>query len=121
VFTARIQTPRNTRHISDQDLMIIGSAIGKNWELLGPLLGLTNVEIDRFKMNNATVELQIYNMLQKWKQNISADGSSLEELMLILRKAPTSIHIDFDCINRQCKLFYMHCHLYMKHYNQTLT
>ncbi|XP_060555946.1 uncharacterized protein LOC132716641 [Ruditapes philippinarum] len=92
----RIQKPKITGQISDKDIVVLANAIGTNWELLGPFLGLSNVEIGHLKMDKISVEVQISHMLQKWKQRTR--DPSWEELFSILSKVP-SVQVDYDMIN----------------------
>ncbi|XP_053382096.1 uncharacterized protein LOC123540074 isoform X3 [Mercenaria mercenaria] len=52
---------------SVKDLDKIAQAIGLNWELLGPHLGIPKATIDHIKMDNKTSQTRIHQMLYRWK------------------------------------------------------
>ncbi|XP_045198296.2 uncharacterized protein LOC123552619, partial [Mercenaria mercenaria] len=69
-------------------------AIGTNWRLLGPQLGIAEAEIDHIKEQHQQIEMQIYQMLLKWK-NRSAEKATLDLLVDAIKKCPkVSIYWD---------------------------
>ncbi|XP_053391442.1 uncharacterized protein LOC123543542, partial [Mercenaria mercenaria] len=81
--------------LSDKSLSRLSQAIGQNWQLLGPKLGLKKVKIDHIiEENPRSTSMKIYTMLLKWRDN-SPDKASLNEIANILQKCPT-INVDWD-------------------------
>ncbi|XP_053385806.1 uncharacterized protein LOC123538183 [Mercenaria mercenaria] len=81
--------------LSDKSLSKLSQVIGQNWNLLGPQLGLTKVQIDHIiEENPRSPSMNIYTMLLKWRDQ-SPDKASLDELVNILQRC-TSITVNWD-------------------------
>lgn len=63
---------------SDRELLQIAEIVGKNWELLGISLGLTNLEIERIKVEETAVRAPINSMLQRWKRKYGVNATKGE-------------------------------------------
>ncbi|XP_053384811.1 uncharacterized protein LOC128550230 [Mercenaria mercenaria] len=94
--TARKKPTQTIKKVSDEDIAKIANAIGKNWELLAPALGLIDTEVDHLKMNYDTVELCIYQMLMTWKKR-SGEAATLQNLLSKIQSMP-SVTVNMDYI-----------------------
>ncbi|XP_045167059.2 probable serine/threonine-protein kinase roco6 [Mercenaria mercenaria] len=57
------------KKVTEKDLGKIAQAIGEKWELLGPSLGLNDVDVQRIKMDHRhCTETAIYYLLISWKK-----------------------------------------------------
>ncbi|XP_053383465.1 uncharacterized protein LOC128549824 [Mercenaria mercenaria] len=83
---------------SDVELDKIGQAIGRNWELLGPHLGLATTMIDRIKMDYHTSSTRIYRMLFIWRQD-KGENATKRNLITAFGKQP-SVNIDWNSLGR---------------------
>ncbi|XP_053389149.1 uncharacterized protein LOC128552155 [Mercenaria mercenaria] len=83
---------------SDVELDKIAQAIGRNWELLGPHLGLATTVIDRIKMDYPTSSTRIYRMLFIWRQDKGQKGTK-QKLFTAFGKQP-SVNIDWNSLGQ---------------------
>ncbi|XP_053392257.1 uncharacterized protein LOC128554945, partial [Mercenaria mercenaria] len=81
---------------SEKDLDKIARAIGRNWELLGPYLGLTQTVIDHIKMDNDTSQKRIYQMLYNWREDNRPNGTK-RNLFTAFRNQPSTT-IDWETL-----------------------
>lgn len=64
---------------SDRELMQVAEIVGmNNWEMLGISLGLTNLEIERLKLEEPAVHARINGMLQRWKKKNGVKATKRE-------------------------------------------
>ena len=61
------------RKVTDEDLMQISQALGKNWEMFAVALGVPFDSIERIKMDNKTSgsSTVVFIVLKEWKDHIS--------------------------------------------------
>ncbi|XP_045214670.2 uncharacterized protein LOC123564853 [Mercenaria mercenaria] len=83
---------------SDVDLGEIARAIGLNWDLLGPQLGLTTTIIDHIKMDNDTSQKRIYQMLYNWRED-QGPNSTKRTLFTAFKNQP-STDIDWEILGQ---------------------
>ncbi|XP_053391604.1 uncharacterized protein LOC128554347, partial [Mercenaria mercenaria] len=83
---------------SEMDLDKISRAIGLNWELLGPHLGLSKVRIECIQMDNDTSQKRIYQMFYNWQAEQGPNGT-LRNLFEVFRNQP-STSIDWEILGR---------------------
>ncbi|XP_045203497.2 uncharacterized protein LOC123556657 isoform X2 [Mercenaria mercenaria] len=87
VFPDKILTEKQLSQLA-------GLAIGKNWQLLGIELGVTQVEIDHIEEENSSIALRVYKMLHKWKAR-SASKATLNVLAQKMKYCK-AVNIDWD-------------------------
>jgi hypothetical protein len=84
--------------LSERDLLKFNKVIGKDMELVGAHLGLSQVEIDRVKMENpSSMSAIVHNILLRWKQKLGP-AATLEKLEEALRD--TGAYVDWDEFRR---------------------
>ncbi|XP_060587476.1 uncharacterized protein LOC132742991 [Ruditapes philippinarum] len=113
IFTGLMKSMRNTfvvkdlspdendkpdeglKKATDKQLSRLASGIGSNWELLGPSLGVTAMELDHIKSEHKTVAQQCYHMLILWRQK---EGSSLTYILQLLKNLSKVIAVDMNVV-----------------------
>ncbi|XP_053405528.1 uncharacterized protein LOC128558979 isoform X2 [Mercenaria mercenaria] len=89
----------NDRELSEQDLTTIASFIGRNWQILGSKLGLTEVEIQHIEDDNrnSTVK-QILTMLHKWRREVSSEAKSVCNLYKAMKSCNDVVKFEWKSI-----------------------
>ncbi|XP_045210260.2 uncharacterized protein LOC123561745 [Mercenaria mercenaria] len=83
--------------VSEKMISELSQTIGRNWELLGPDLGLKQVKIDHIiEENPESTGMKIYKMLQLWR-NKKRNFATLDALIKILKKR-SDVRVDWDGI-----------------------
>ncbi|XP_045174135.2 uncharacterized protein LOC123535489 [Mercenaria mercenaria] len=83
------------RKPTDQELSKIAAAMGSNWDMVGPSLGITQANIDEIKQLHEGQTAQIYSMLSAWRQK---DGSTLKYLLQLMENVSSVITVDMTVI-----------------------
>jgi hypothetical protein len=94
----------NDTALSSTDLLKFNKVIGKDMELVAATLELSQVEIDRIKMENpASMSAVVQSIFLTWKQKLGP-AATLEKLEEALRDAErdTAAYVDWE-VFRQAK------------------
>lgn len=94
--------PKST--LSLKELHRLAQAIGKDWELLGVGLGLSNVEIQHIKDKKQDPVLRNYYMLERWS-NRKAENATFDVLVEELIEMNKE-NVDWDIVNNVNNRFY---------------
>ncbi|XP_060585546.1 uncharacterized protein LOC132741412 [Ruditapes philippinarum] len=77
--------------LTEEDASRLAEAVGRNWQILGPPLGIRNVKLHHILENNMTVTSRIYDMFLTWV--MQDEDSTFRTLCKILEKYP-SVYVD---------------------------
>ncbi|XP_053397159.1 uncharacterized protein LOC123551704 isoform X2 [Mercenaria mercenaria] len=75
------------RRLSQQEFVLLSSAIGSEWKLFGLLLEVDEVAIQHIEMDIQRTAMRIYEMLQTWNQE-KKDEATLDVLVDAIDKLP---------------------------------
>ncbi|XP_056015156.1 uncharacterized protein LOC125676198 [Ostrea edulis] len=88
--------------LSERDLLNFNKVIGNGMELIATCLGLSQVEIDRLKMDNPmSTSTVVHNILVTWKRKLG-DAATLENLEKSLQEAEkhTGASVDWSVFSQ---------------------
>ncbi|XP_060600602.1 uncharacterized protein LOC132754032 [Ruditapes philippinarum] len=85
---------KNDYVLGEEQLIKLCNTVGKNWQILGIKLGLSNVQIEQIELDNQTTGLRIFKMLLKWtaQRQKEATFNTLIQAM----KSATEVSVDWD-------------------------
>ena len=73
-----------TKRLTEKEISRFAQTLGSNWEMLGYDLGLSKVEIEHSMLDNATMVMQIYSVLSKWRSR-NMDSCTLDNFVRIVK------------------------------------
>ncbi|XP_060562720.1 uncharacterized protein LOC132722266 [Ruditapes philippinarum] len=82
--------------LTDKEAARLAQALGENWEILAPALGIPNVSLHHIVYDNKTMTLCIYKMLLKWVENDKY--STFGKFCEVLKKNP-NVYVDRSILN----------------------
>ncbi|XP_060589621.1 probable serine/threonine-protein kinase roco6 [Ruditapes philippinarum] len=86
------------KKVTEKYLTKVAQTIGQNWELLGPMLGISKVDVERIKMDhNHCTETAIFYMLHKW--NMQCPNQNTMGDLINTMKECEAISVDWDKVN----------------------
>ncbi|XP_053407028.1 probable serine/threonine-protein kinase pats1 isoform X2 [Mercenaria mercenaria] len=85
------------RILTDKDLGRFSQAIGKDWQILGPEIGLSRVIIEHITVDYPqSTAMKIFKMLSIWRDR-NEDTCTIGNLVMVLKKCKT-ITVDWDTV-----------------------
>ncbi|XP_045195191.2 uncharacterized protein LOC123550849 [Mercenaria mercenaria] len=96
----QVTASHQNKELSEKELSKVAQAVGKNWQLLGIELGLTQVQVDQVSANNDTMVRKIYDMLKTWKSQNR--GHSTMSMLVQALKNIESLTVNWDEIRNIC-------------------
>ncbi|XP_060557317.1 uncharacterized protein LOC132717775 isoform X2 [Ruditapes philippinarum] len=92
--------------VTEKDLTKVAQTIGQNWELLGPMLGVSKVDVERIKMDHKhCTETAIFYMLHKWNMQCP-DQNTMGDLINTMKECE-ALSVDWDKVNNILDGFFM--------------
>ncbi|XP_053396160.1 uncharacterized protein LOC123550850 isoform X2 [Mercenaria mercenaria] len=96
----QVTASHQNKELSEKELSKVAQAVGRNWQLLGIELGLTQVQVDQVSANNDTMVRKIYDMLKTWKSQNR--GHSTMSMLVQALKNIESLTVNWDEIRNIC-------------------
>ena len=94
------------KEVTEKVLAKVAQAIGKNWELLGPLLDVSKVDVERIMIDHKhCTETAIFYMLNRWRLQCP-DRSTIGDLISAMKECEV-LSVDWDKINNILDGFYV--------------
>lgn len=87
----------NDRLLTDRDCERLALALGFGWEHLGISLGVSNTEMEQFKLDYPQrTHMQIYTMLKRWRRNGPKPVTFLVFVKALFENE--RVHVDWDAV-----------------------
>ncbi|XP_060580261.1 uncharacterized protein LOC132737045 [Ruditapes philippinarum] len=94
------------KKVTEKYLTKVAQTIGQNWELLGPMLGVSKVDVERIKMDHKhCTETAIFYMLHKWNMQCP-DQNTMGDLINTMKECE-ALSVDWDKVNNILDGFFM--------------
>ena len=81
---------------SDRDLSKLAAAVGYNWEMLAPPLGIKATEIDDVKQSNQSTLSNILHMFYLWRNR--DQKARLSYLLQLVQNFSSTISVDMATV-----------------------